>query len=80
MEVVRHVQNTQNKKLVIFLHYLKKKVLQLLLCSIAMIFCGGSVIFVVACYLGIYDLFLTPGIKGLNARRYLSLVVSTQSF
>ena len=28
--------------------------------------------------LSIYDFFLPPDIKGLNARRYLSLVVSTQ--
>ena len=36
MEMVRHVQSTQNRKLVIFLQYLKKKVSQLLLCSIIM--------------------------------------------
>ena len=36
MEVVRHVQSNQNKKLVIFLEYIKKKLLQLLLCSIVM--------------------------------------------
>ena len=32
MEVARHVQSTQNRKLLIFLQYMKKKVLQLLLC------------------------------------------------
>ena len=54
MEVARHVQSTQNRKLVIFLQYLKKKVLQLLLCSIVMqniqIFYGGPVMFVVRCF------------------------------
>ena len=34
MEVARHVQSTQNRKLVMFLQYIKKKVLQLFLCSI----------------------------------------------
>ena len=34
MEVARHIQSTQNRKLVIFLQYIKKKVLQLLLCSV----------------------------------------------
>ena len=33
MEVARHVQSAQNKKLVIFWQYFKKKVLQLLVCS-----------------------------------------------
>ena len=36
MEVARHVQSTQNKRLVIFLQYITKKVSQLLLCSIVM--------------------------------------------
>ena len=31
MEVARHVQGTQNRKLVIFLQWIKKKVLQLFL-------------------------------------------------
>ena len=35
MEVARHVQSIQNKKVVIFLQYIKKKVSQLLLCSSA---------------------------------------------
>ena len=35
MEVARHVQSTQNRKLVIFLQY-HKKVSQLLLCSVVM--------------------------------------------
>ena len=34
MEVARHVQSTQNSKLVLCLQYVQKKVLQLLLCSI----------------------------------------------
>ena len=54
MEVARHVQSTQNRKLVILLHYIKKKVSQLLLCSIVMqniqIFYGGPVMFVVTYY------------------------------
>ena len=37
MEVARHVQSTQNKKLITFLQYIKKKVLQLLLPSIVML-------------------------------------------
>ena len=52
MEVTRHVQRSQNRKLVIFL-YLKKKVSQLLLCSVVMqiiqILYGGPVMFVVTC-------------------------------
>ena len=36
MEVNRHIQSTQNRKLVIILQYIKKKVSQLLLCSIMM--------------------------------------------
>ena len=36
MEVARHVQSIQNRKLVIFLQYNKEKVLQLLLCFIVM--------------------------------------------
>ena len=50
IKVVRHVQGTQKRKLVIFLLYIKKKVSQLLLCSILMqiiqIFYGGQVMFV----------------------------------
>ena len=33
MEVARHVQSTQNRKLVMFLKYIKKKVSELFLCS-----------------------------------------------
>ena len=51
MEVPRHVQSIQNRKLVIFLQYTKKKVRQLLLCSIVMpniqIFHGAPVMVVV---------------------------------
>ena len=36
MEVARYVQSTQNRKLVMFFQYIKKKVLQLLLFSIVM--------------------------------------------
>ena len=55
MEVARHVQSTQNKKLEILLHYIEKKVPRLLLCFIVMqkiqIFYAGSVMFVVNyCY------------------------------
>ena len=35
-EVPRHVKSTQNSKLVLFLQYIKKNVLQLLLRSVAM--------------------------------------------
>ena len=53
MEVVRHVQGTQNRKLVIFLQ--DNKMSQLLLCSVVMqnilIFYGGPVMFVVTCFL-----------------------------
>ena len=46
IDVSGHVQSTQNRKLVIFLQYIKKKVLHLLLCSIVMqniqIFYGGQ--------------------------------------
>ena len=54
MEVAIHVQSTQNRKFVIFLQYIKEKVLQLLFCSIVMqniqIFYGGSVDFVATFY------------------------------
>ena len=54
MEVTRYVQSTQNRKLVIFLRYIKKKVSQLHLCSIEMqkiqIFNMGPVMFVVTCF------------------------------
>ena len=50
IEVAGHVQSTQNRKLVIFLQYIKKKVSQLLLCSIVLqniqTFDGGPVMFV----------------------------------
>ena len=50
MELTRHVQNTQNRKLVIFLQYIRKKVVTAL-CSIVMqniqIFYKGPVMFVV---------------------------------
>ena len=53
MEVARHVQNTQNRKLVIFLQYIRKNVATAL-CSIVMqniqIFCWGPVMFVVTCF------------------------------
>ena len=54
MEVDRYVQSTQNRKLVIFLRYIKKKVSQLLLFSIEMqniqIFNMGPVMLVVTCF------------------------------
>ena len=50
MEAARYVQSTKNKKLVIFLRYIKKRVSQLLFCSIVMqniqIFYGGPVMFI----------------------------------
>ena len=53
MEVARHVQNTQNGKLVIFLQYIRKNVATAL-CSIVMqniqIFYSGPVMFVVTCF------------------------------
>ena len=52
-EVARHVQSTQNRKLVIFLQYIKKKMSQLHMFSIVMeniqIFYGGPVMFVATC-------------------------------
>ena len=47
VEVARHVQNTQNRKLVIFLQYIKKKLSQLLR---AVLWCK-PVMFVVTCSL-----------------------------
>ena len=53
MKVARHVQLTQDRMLVIFLQYLKKKVSQLLLCSIVIqnikVFYGGPGMFFVTC-------------------------------
>ena len=54
VEVVGHIQSTQNRKLVIFLQYLKKKSSKLLLCFFVMqnilIFYRGLVMFVVTCF------------------------------
>ena len=55
MEVARHAQTTQNRKLIIFLQYIKKKILKLFLCSIVMqniqIFYKGPVMRVVTCFI-----------------------------
>ena len=55
IEVASYVQSTKNRKLVIFLQYIKKRVLQLLLCSIVMqnipIFYWGPVMFIATCFL-----------------------------
>ena len=52
--VTRHLQSTQNRKLVIFLQYIQKKGSQLLLCSIAIqniqIFYGGPLMIVITCF------------------------------
>ena len=49
--MARHVESAQNRNSIIFLQYIKKKVLQSLLCSVVMrniqIFNGGPVMFVV---------------------------------
>ena len=54
MEVPRDVKSTQNRKLVKFLQYIKKNVLQLLLCSIVMqniqLLYGVLVMFIVTCF------------------------------
>ena len=54
MNLARHVQSAKNRKLVIFLRYIKKTLWQRLLCSIIMqniqIFYGSPVIFVVTCF------------------------------
>ena len=51
---IRHVHSTQNRKLVKFLQYIKKKVMQLLFCSIVMqniqILYGVSVMFILTCF------------------------------
>ena len=60
MEVVRHIQRTQSRKLVIFLQYIKKKMLQLFLC----VYCDakyseilrGSFVFIVTWYLCWYGI------------------------
>ena len=50
MEVARYVQGTKNRKLVIFLQYIKKRLSQLLLCSVVIqniqIFYWGPTMFV----------------------------------
>ena len=57
MKVARYFQSTQNSKLVLFLQYINKKVLQLILCSIVMqniqIFYGGPAMFIVFCFRGV---------------------------
>ena len=56
VEVARHVQSNRNRKLVIFLQYLKKKVSRLPLCSIVIqnihnyILRGSSMFVVTCCY------------------------------
>ena len=54
VEVATHVQNTQNRKLVIFLQYIKKIIvataLQFIVMQNIQIFYGVPVIFVVACW------------------------------
>ena len=54
MEVARHVQINQSRKSGICLQYIKKKVSQLLLCSLMMqniqMFYGDPNMFVVACF------------------------------
>ena len=80
MELAGHVQSTQNRKLVIFLQHLKKKVSQLLLCSIVIqnnqIFYGGwggggPVMFVVTClfHKSIYGLNLSFKMQFLRVSR-----------
>ena len=64
MEKARHdVQSTQNKKLVIFLQGIKKKVFQLLLCSVVIeniqTFCRDPDMFVVTCNLKCKKVFIT---------------------
>ena len=58
-KVARQVQNTRNKKLVVFLQYIKK-IVTTALCSIVMqniqIFYGGPVMFVVTCFVS-FQLF-----------------------
>ena len=53
IEIARHVQNTQNRKLVIFLQYFRKNV-AIALCSMVMqniqIFYRGPDMFVVTCF------------------------------
>ena len=55
MEVTRYVWSTKNKKLLIFFQYIKKRVSQLLLCSIVIqniqIFYRGPVMYIVTCFL-----------------------------
>ena len=54
IEMARHIQSTQNKKLVILVQYIKKKVSQFLLYSIAMqniqVFYRGPAMFVFTCF------------------------------
>ena len=56
MEVTRHVQSTQSRKLVTLLQYMKKKLVKLLFCSVVMqnvqIFYGGLVMSIATrCYM-----------------------------
>ena len=55
MEVVRHVQNTRNRKLVLFLQYIKEKVRNCIEHCDAKysIILWGPVIFVVTCFTGV---------------------------
>ena len=49
MEVARHFQNTRNRKLVIFLQYVKKNVLFTIVMQNIQIFYGDPVMFIVTC-------------------------------
>ena len=58
IEVARHVRSTRNRQLIKFLQYIKKTVMQLLLCSIMiqsiqifMVFQSYSLLLVVNCFL-----------------------------
>ena len=70
MKVARHVQSTLNRKFLIFLQYIKKKVLHFLLCSIVMqniqMFYRSPVMIVVTCYFYLLFLRVTAPVRSLN--------------
>ena len=76
MEVARHIQSIENRKLAIFLQYLKTKVPQLLLCSVVIqdikIFYRVPVMFIVTCFLRILKMMKQAFLQVLEVKIFFS--------
>ena len=88
VEVARHVQSTRNRKFIIFLQYVKKKVLQLLLCCIVMQkiqkFYGGPVMSIVTCFwyfvwsCELYDSWLSSTLKWYQLKEFSAVMLDVE--